>query len=298
MNNSDTPRWEVICGKETVIVCAEKRPAFECRWDWEKAFRKEVQDALRVLKAKEGEMITAKYGSAAEETIDAENALFYNFNAPVSQSARHGISFKAITTDEMYTIFDTLGKQGYNNLYIYSIESIATVIDEQNEIDEFVCWTDVPIKTIRIESASHFFAAMRRSPECFLLCSSGQISGDFGLRISIQSPDKEPFNLAHLMKPMLDGIISSFHKLPENAPVEELSDQAIWLLYSPEDWKRLLLDDRNAVLPAYQYVRPYRRDSLQWSPMDERCKEARLTIEYGADHWSFSGELYEVNEGA
>jgi len=34
---------------------------------------------------------------------------------------------------------------------------------------------------------------------------------------------------------------------------------------------------------------------LQWSPLDERCKEARITIEYGAEKWSFSGEIYEVS---
>ena len=49
MNNPDIPKWEVIGGKQTVIICAEKRPAYEHKRDWEKAFRREVQDAMRML---------------------------------------------------------------------------------------------------------------------------------------------------------------------------------------------------------------------------------------------------------
>jgi hypothetical protein len=136
---------------------------------------------------------------------------------------------------------------------------------------------------------------MRKHPGCFFRYGRGQIDGDFGINISIRSPEKEPFKLTNLMKPLLDGIISSFHKLPENARAEELTDMGIRLFHSAEEWKGLLLDEQNTVLPPYQYVKPYRRDSLQWSPLDERCKEARITIEYGAEKWSFSGEIYEVS---
>ena len=294
MSNTDAPRWEVISGRQTVIVFAEKRLTYDCKRDWEKAFRKEVQDALRVLTSNKGEMLVGKYYGANDDTIDTENAVYYNFAAPVSQSAQYGVSFQTLPKDDMFTVFDLLGKDEYKYLYIYSIEPITPAPSEEYVVQPYASWTDIPIKTMRINSASHYFKAMREHPECFFIYGGGQIDGDFGVNIRIQSPEKEPFKLTNLMKPLLDGIISSFHKLPENTSVDELTDQAIRLLYSADEWKRLLLDEQNAVLPPYQYVKPYRRDSLQWSPLDDRCKEARITIEYGAEKWSFSGEIYEV----
>jgi len=291
--DNNKPKWEVISGEQTVIVCAEKRPAYECKRDWEKLFRKEVQNALRVLTAAEGEMLTAKYGSSNQDIIDTENAVFYNFAAPVSQSARHGVAFKTLSSADMYATFDLLGKRDYNYLYIYSIEQIAPRDDIV--VQPFVKWTDIPITTMRIGSASHYFMAMRKNPECMTVCGREQIDGDFGLNIRIRSPEREPFKLTNLMKPLLDGIISSFHKLPENVSVSSLTDKGDNLFYPAEEWKRMFKDERNSVLPVYQYVRPYRRDSLQWSPMDERCKEARITIEYGVEKWSFSGEIYEID---
>ena len=137
MNNSDKPKWEIISGKETVIVCAEKRPTYDCKREWEKAFRKEVQDALRVLTANEGEMLIGKYGSVSGDMIDTENAVFYNFAAPVSQSARYGVAFKTLSADDMYTAFDLLGKRNYNYLYIYSIEQIASAPGEDSAVQPF-----------------------------------------------------------------------------------------------------------------------------------------------------------------
>jgi len=295
INNSDIPpRWEVIGGKKTVIVCAERRPTYECKRDWEKAFRKEVQNALRSLVADKGEMLVAKYGSDAADAIDTENALFYNFAAPVSQSACYGVAYKTLCPEEMYLTFHSLGKQGYNHLYIYSLEPIALAPGEERDIEPFVRWTDIPIITMRIESAAYFFTVMRQNPKCFLVYGHGQMDGDFGVNIRIQSPSKEPFKLTAIMKPLLDGVISSFHRLPKDANVDELTDKSISLYHTAGEWKGLLIDERNSVLPPYQYVKPYRRDSLQWSPMDDRCKEARITANYGADKWSFSGEIYEV----
>jgi len=295
MNNPDVPKWEIISGKQTVIVCAEKRLTYDCKRGWEKAFRKEVQDALRVLTANENEMLIGKYGSVNGDMIDTENAVYYNFAAPVSQSACYGVSFKTLSSDDMYAVFDILGKQIYNYLYIYNVEPITPAPSEESVVQPFAVWKDIPINTMRVESADYYFMAMRGHPECFMLCGRGQIDGDFGLNIRIRSPEKEPFRLTSLMKPLLDGIVSSFHKLPENTSLDDLTDMSIGLLYSEDKWKRLLLDERNAVLPPYQYVRQYRRDRLQWSPMDDRCKEARITIEYGAEKWNFSGEIYEVS---
>jgi hypothetical protein len=294
MSNSGNPKWEVMSGGQTVIVCAEKRPTYESKRDWEKAFRKKIQDALRVLVANEGEMLLAKYGSVNNDMIDTENAVFYNFAAPVSQSARYGVSFKTILPKDVYAAFDLLGKQGYNYLYIYSIEEISAVSSNEVAIQPFVRWTDVPVKTMRIENAEFYFSALRKNPECVTVCGSGQINGNFGLNIHIRSSEKEPFKLTTLMKPILDGVISSFHKLPDNTQVDEIASNVNDFLIKSETWKQLLLDERNSVLPPHQYVRPYRRNSLQWSPMDARCKEARITIEYGAEKWSFSGEMYEI----
>ena len=194
----------------------------------------------------------------------------------------------------MHTVFDILGKYNYKHLYIYSIGSIMPEPHELYEIEPFADWENVPVKTMHIQSADYYFIAMRKNPECVAVNFKGQIDGDFGLNVRIRSPEKEPSNLAPLLKPVLDGIISSFHKLPENTNIDELTDKGIRLLNSNEDWKRWLRDERKAVLPPYQYVKQYRSDRLQWSPMDERCKEARLTVEYGADNWSFSGEIYKV----
>jgi hypothetical protein len=294
MSNSESPKWEVMGGNQTVIAFTEKRPTYESKRDWEKAFRKKIQDALRVLVADEGEMLVAKYGSVNNDPIDTENAVFYNFAAPVSQSARYGVSFKTLLPNDVYATFDLLGKQGYNYLYIYSIEKIAPASSEEVVIQPFVRWTDVPVKTMRIENAEFYFSAIRKNPECVMVCSRGQINGDFGLNIRIRSSEKEPFRLTTPMKPILDGIISSFHKLPSDVSVDEIINNVNDFLIKRETWKQMFLDEQNSVLPPHQYVRPYRRNSLQWSPMDEHCKEACITIEYGAEKWSFSGELYEV----
>ena len=249
-NNPDIPKWEVIGGKQTVIICAEKRPAYEHKRDWEKAFRREVQDVMRLLTAKEGEMLTAKYGSAGGDMVDTENAVFYNFNPPVSQAVRHGVAFKTLSPDEMYTVFDVLGKKDYKHLYIYSIEPITPAPVEDSIIQPFARWRDIPVKTMRIQNAEYYFMAMRENPECFLICCTGQINGDFGLNIRIRSPEKEPYNLMPLMKPLLDGIISSFHRLPENTAIDGIIENADTLLHSVEDWRCWFRDERNVAATA------------------------------------------------
>ncbi|GHU93274.1 hypothetical protein FACS1894208_02460 [Clostridia bacterium] len=231
MNTS--PKWDVIHGKTAVIVCAEKRPTYECSRDWEKAFRKEVQDALRVLTANEGEILTARYGTTADDTVDLENALFYNFSAPVKNAARYGIEFGEIDSEEVAAIFNTLGVMGYKHLYLYSVAPIDPPDIFEN--DTYIEWNEIPVKTmLGAQSAFGYFTAMRSHPECFLICNTGQIDGDFGLDIKIQSPETEPVSLTGIMKPLIDGIVSSFHKLPDNSPIDKLTDSFIELFLTTE----------------------------------------------------------------
>lgn len=262
--------------------------------NWEKELRTEVQNALRSLPTNEGKLLSACFGCTEHDNIDTENALFYNFAAPVGNATKHGVFFSRYSVEDTNALLTGLGKAGFRYYYKYTIEP--------NEPEEFfvnrrgVEWTEIPIRPLYGgQRAFGFFEALRSNPESFFKPTLKEITGNFGIDIKIKSPDTKLISIDKIMKPMLDGVVSAFHKLPTDISIDKICTPTRSLAHGDhERLRRLLLQERNAILPPYKFVVPYRENSLIWSPQDNNLTEARISIKYGADQWSFSGIIYEL----
>jgi hypothetical protein len=84
-------------------------------------------------------------------------------------------------------------------------------------------------------------------------------------------------NIASLVKPMFDGVISALHcdPSPDNVVCQLLPGK---LRVSPNAIFAALSDSRRAILGCRRVVSPY-RGFMKWNPADELCLVGELVVE-------------------
>ncbi len=117
-------------------------------------------------------------------------------------------------------------------------------------------------------------------------------STPFGVQVTINTPVAR-ISLSHTIKPLLDGIISSFHN-HDGSNMDEIAERLSGLLkLSKEDTAALLANSTIAVLGRRRLLNPFGK-GLQWNPADHMCVAAKVTVQIDND-WSISGEIFKVN---
>ena len=115
--------------------------------------------------------------------------------------------------------------------------------------------------------------------------------GKFHIVLLIECPTKY-HNLASLMKPMLDGIISAFHfeTSPERKAIEYIAEQKH---ISELDVVKLLEESEYSLLGGRSLVSPF-RNGIKWNPKDENCVGVNIRqVVYPRDNVKILGKIIE-----
>ncbi len=261
MNNGSVEAWS------TKRLPPEPRGEF-------RSMRDEIGKAVAELECGPEQVLHGTYMSSVSERqpIDTENTLFYNVPTNCfAKSARVGIKFERVFAAPPLAPHPmgsrALHYQSYrllNRRAAFSSWSLANVA---------ASFSGVRCRSTSVEAV---WEAMRGDRE--LAVATGSLGSYFGLSVTVRPPaGTAPLNLVNLLKPVFDGVVSSFHQ-HDGTDDAELGRRVAGSLESePERVSQLLVDGSQAVLGSRRLL--WRRgDGVQWGPADDRCVAGELLL--------------------
>jgi len=281
-----TNHYEIYYDRRSVIVYSSDRLTFEPK-GWQIDLKRDLRNAVKQLRASKCEGIVAVYGvDNGKGFIDTENALFYNMGTAVfHEVAQNHIAFDTLSSNETTCLFADVGKPQYHHYYSYHVSVFCPL-----QIKPLLSWERLPLFSLRGEHKPFdFWKLLREKIDEVTVSENQDYTGQFSIELNFYETDVKPINLANPMKPLLDGIICAFHKMPNDIDTKILSDVSKRLSLPVE---RLLCREKT-LLGEEVYVKPY-RNYVFWNPQDNRCSAVNMSIEYGADRRCFSGRIYKV----
>ena len=256
-----------------VEVFADKRLPFEPE-GWLRDLRSCLRLSLGSLKAERNQLLYATYSSADAGRADAENILFYNVGTSCFKGAsRFGLLFER----RFEAPPRAPSGKARGHYYRYSLMEQAANAEFWESGPAFVAWESALSVLndpciVWYEVRSHLIgSAVVGVP----------FHGPFGLDIELRVKGQPHMNLASLVKPLLDGIISALHSYEGPPPMRVVERLAQRLQSGEEDIFRFLAGKAAAVLGERRLV-VARGDGVQWNPADDRCHVCRLRVVTGA----------------
>lgn len=279
--------------KKSVVVFSKIRVPFDMpKNDVEpiKALKKDLINAINEMIPLENCILQARYGMTNKKSFyDVENILFYNigtvnFNSLTNQ----GVIFLSVSEKEIEDIRNQLNiPDVFNHYYEYSI------VEKENEksFNELLAeWKNISLKCIGLK-VSECWKCMKREQEKIktynmINCENGE---KFSLVLEIEKPKNARFNVMVAMKPLLDGLICSFHR----SKYDDNELKYFSKILNCE--KDILNDTQKSVLGERKskFLHVY-RENLKWNPADDLCHYVSISIVEG-DSWKFSGKIYALD---
>lgn len=263
---------------KTVECWSTVRLPFEPTRDWQKAQRRELSQALKLLEAGSGEALSALYvSSTGDDRFDAENVLFYNVGtAAFKNAAASGLEFEGGIASPPNAPDEDASGRHYHRYEVRKARS------------GFRLWraTGLPI---RISTSGDYELKNDTKPSLIwhTMKSSGSAtpsarlspSAKFALVVTVRGGSMA-LNLATAVKPLFDGIISAFHLYVGNDLDLVSTRLAERLNQTPGAIANLLVDDRLALLDDRTVVHA-RGNGIQWNPKDDDCVAGAVYFEPG-----------------
>lgn len=221
-----------------------------------------LRQALTEMKPLPDRMLTATLTTLDEQFFDVENVLIYNVGSGAfSAHSQHGLCFKRIHAVPQRS------PTGESFAYHHRYEIVELPSVEPNsERLRF----GFPLRSFSSNSKPHeiWYAAHENNLKSDLV-----IGGPFEMTVTLHGPNPVK-NLASVIKPLLDGIISSFHtesKIDDHA-VHRLAEKTSW---NPDDIALRLLNPARPLLGKRNLLSSY-RNFVKWNPADELCESCTL----------------------
>ena len=230
---------------------------------------REARDSLRTeietLIPSPGYILSAKYQSLDQEFFDVENILFYNVGTAAFRSAAgEGLHFERLHAAPPLS---SCGRQ-FSHYHEYRLDKISPGPDREPE-----CSLDFTIPRLSSSTKPHeiwWLASTAGNTSC------QEFFSPFEMRVIIHSPS--PFhNLASVIKPLLDGVISAFHcdETPNDDAVNRLAEKTGWPV---ANILHRLRSPRTPVLGPRRLLDAY-RDFIKWNPADELCESCTVLFQ-------------------
>ncbi len=259
---------------------------------WLMDFRNELRTSIHRLQNHPGQILHGIYAAPPGSLCDTENILFYNVGS--------GQFTPLITTgllfERCYSCPDPPNPLGATLLHYHRY----TMVDGH---DGFSCWqtnklvaawenVEIPRLSGKITETNTWYSLRSRPMKTFHMPEHPLTR--FGLSITVTLPVTATTTLAHLMKPIIDGVVSAFHAY-RGAEMEQVSQ---WLGaelgQAPSEIVDLLQKPDQAVLGGRRVVYPF-RNAYKWDPADDLCLAAELFLQpYTGKDWLLSGKLFEI----
>lgn len=254
-------------------------------------FRTALRAALRVLKSSPGGQLYAVYGATdADQFVDTENVLLYNVGIGTFRHlANRGIVFERAYHYPPPPESSGLPHDDTLHYHRYGL-NVPAGLSHWQPTHPIAAFHDVD--AVSLAKPATVWAAIRQQAS-----PPPTITGPpqpFIVRLRIV--DRRPAggtNLAGLIKPTLDGIISAFHShVGESEQVARRLDALA--VGSYDDLHGTLADPAWGVLGPRTLIRPFGTRGVQWNPADERCVAASITLDEEpgiGPRWQLTGEL-------
>jgi hypothetical protein len=162
--------------------------------------------------------------------------------------------------------------------------------------DMLSSWNNILVPQLTSSIKPHFFWRLIKENNVSIYCNE-TYEGYFGIELELFIPQNSRFNLAAIIKPMLDGIISAFHSY-QGKQLDEVSKRLAINLSSRWDYiSTLLLDENQSILGSRCVLHPFQKN-VQWNPADDKCVVIKLICNYleGNEIPRLNGKLFKVKE--
>jgi hypothetical protein len=244
-----------------------------------KGVLREARDRLhlefRRLTAGEDELFDGRYSSAITEFADAENVLFYNVGIPRC-ACRFGLQFARDFTKPTQV-------SGVPHCFVHC-QSYALVSRQADCVPTSSVARiqfELPRLSTTLKAAYYWRIAKQSLIPAHVAFDN--MPGPFKMKIRLCGPTYRG-NIAAIVKPVFDGIISALHYDPSASPIDPgYATFATKLGVACPELINLLNDPTNAILGPRKLI----TSSGQLNPADERCYFGQLIIGYNqSGHWS------------
>ncbi len=299
MLNSNTTQWpdkstpytvRVSTGQDAVEVWSTQRLQFEPK-EWQKDLRADIRRELQHIRIPQGHVLHALYGTPLSEFCDVENILFYNVGASAfTHLAQHGLRFER----SFVSPGPPSSLKGQSHYHRYAIAGSQTGFLHWNVGRTLAQWSTLQIPRLSSGTKCALLWYAFRSQPIEILHMPGETPKQYGVRVDVMVPATETINIAGFMKPLLDGLIASFHA--HNGQDLVLVSQRISqdIGQRPQMLADILCRRDRALLGTRRLVWPY-RSNVQWNPGDDLCLAAELRVKrQQGSQWTISGSVFEI----
>lgn len=117
----------------------------------------------------------------------------------------------------------------------------------------------------------------------------------YGISIGINAPVGTNINLAGIIKPLVDGIISAFH-YHLGPDITEVAGRVARKLNTEENVAfHMLHNQEKAILGARNLIHPFKQ-GFQWNPADDAFMQVDVAINPNRESngWSLDGQVYAL----
>ena len=255
---------------------------------WLKQMREDLRSALTHMRPEPNLVLESIYISKEPGYFDTENVLLYNVGPSyLKHLCKNGLSFRHLSQNPPTTQAPINDR--YHHYQRYKLVPKSSVSIGMNDTEAIAKWNNLICPSLTTETRPHvFWSLMRQHP---IETSEVPFQHNFGIDLILKVPFSRPINAVALIKPLLDGIISSFHS-HDGSNLSLVSSRLADLTGIKESTiTTLLMESKMAVLGQRCLIHP-RVQGIQWNPADHLCSEVNLVVQYeNISDWILSGLL-------
>lgn len=279
--------------KDHVQLWSKERLQFEPK-GWQLRMRDDLKSSLLRMIASKNTILYACYASSIREDFDVENILFYN----VGSSAFSNICKDNLIFERSFDNPPVIQKSQYQNISFdhyqcYKITSESALQYVWGKTKTIAKWDDSICSRLSADSKPHDVWFNMANDKIDVL-DNKIVKSYFGLNIILQLPTSIRANLTGLIKPLLDGITSSFHT-HNGYDINEITERlSILLNVNREAIYNKLMNNSKAILGECRLLFKY-RNSVMWNPADKNLIFCKIYVKPTSGHLiKHSGSLFEV----
>jgi len=282
-------------GHDSVRAWSAERLSFEPK-GWQKEFRERLRRAVNQLDGDQDSVLHTIFISPNNEVVDVENILLYNVGTGYFERAAHsGLRFERVFGMPPDNPAPMTGQP--RHYQYYALASRNEDFDFWRASERYAQWVTTIAPVTPSTKAVEIWQSMKQGSVRILSKPSHRLTR-FGVRINIRVPSSASrFNTASLVKPILDGVISSFHEY-DGSDSYEIEERLTRILgVEKSTISEYLADSSTSILGPRNSITCW-RDGVKMNPADDGCVAGELLVSEEATDgaWEMSGEIFRVNE--
>jgi hypothetical protein len=258
-----------------------------------KDLRDSLSNSIKKIQPSINSILYASYVADHTEYCDVENVLLYNIGTGTFKNlCQEGLCFeKKIGFPPKNPFFFKYAPHYYS----YKVADLNNPFKFWKKGKTLFSWSNInsPAFKSNTKLDSYWYAL---KTEKFDMTGMNERFDAFGLDLRINVPSGTKINVAAVIKPLLDGIVSVFH-VHDGSDITFLSKCiADRTGKGQRNIADLLVDPKLAILGRRNLLHRW-GDSIQWNPSDDLCLAVKVLVNDSLerDKWQFSGDLFTLS---